>query len=214
MILERPMLCGEVPQMTVYYAHTNGTDKVDWQLVEDHLVSVAELAREFASVFNAGEYGCSTGLLHDLGKFSKEFQQRLNGAPLRVDHSTAGAQEAIALYGQGIGTVLAYVVAGHHAGIPDYGSTADEPSLAARLRRKVRDYSVYKEACLPFPQGNSMKLPVSLLEGQAGFSLQFFIRMLYSCLVDADFLDTERVMDRKKTHIRGSEYPTTPKTTS
>ena len=73
---------GEMSQMTVYYAHTNGTDKADWQLAEEHLVSVAELAREFASVFDAREYGCSTGLLHDLGKFSKEFQKRLKGAPL------------------------------------------------------------------------------------------------------------------------------------
>ncbi len=70
-------------QVTVYYAHTNGTDKANWQLVEEHLVSVAELARRFALAFCAGEYGYSTGLLHDLGKFSKEFQQRLNGAPLR-----------------------------------------------------------------------------------------------------------------------------------
>ena len=194
--------------MTVYYAHTNGTDKADWQLVEDHLVSVAELARGFASVFGAGEYGCSTGLLHDLGKFSKEFQQRLNGAPLRVDHSTAGAHEAITLYGPGIGTILAYVAAGHHAGIPDYGSIADEPSLAARLNRKVRDYSIYRKANLSFPQKSAMRLSISLLDGQEGFSLQFFIRMLYSCLVDADFLDTENVMDGKKAHIRGSEYPT------
>lgn len=201
---------GEMSQVTVYYAHTNGTDKADWQLVEEHLVSVAELARRFALAFCAGEYGYSTGLLHDLGKFSKEFQQRLNGAPLRVDHSTAGAQEAITLYGQAIGTVVAYVVAGHHAGIPDYGSIADEPSLTARLKRKVRDYSAYTEADLLFPKGDSMRLPIFPLEGQEGFSLQFFIRMLYSCLVDADFLDTECVMDRKKAYIRGSEYPTTP----
>ena len=94
--------------------------------------------------------------------------------------------------------------------MPDYGSTADEPSQAARLRRKARDYSAYREAGLPFSKRDSMKLPVSLLEGQEGFSLQFFTRMLYSCLVDADFLDTERVMDRKKAHVRGSEHPTIP----
>ena len=125
-------------RIAFYYAHTNGTDKAHWQLLKDHLLSVAELARRFASAFGAGSYGYSAGLLHDLGKFSKEFQQRLNGAPLKVDHSTAGAQQGITLYGQAIGRVLAYIVAGHHAGIPDYGSIADESSLAARLRIKSR----------------------------------------------------------------------------
>jgi CRISPR-associated endonuclease/helicase Cas3 len=196
-----------VSRIAFYYAHTNGTDKAHWQLLKDHLLSVAELARRFASAFGAGSYGYSAGLLHDLGKFSKEFQQRLNGAPLKVDHSTAGAQQGITLYGQAIGRVLAYIVAGHHAGIPDYGSIEDESSLAARLRRKVHDYSAYLEANLPYPQKNAMWLPVSCLEGQQGFSIQFFIRMLYSCLVDADFLDTERAMNLEKADIRGSEYP-------
>ncbi len=194
--------------MTAYYAHTNGTNKADWQSVEQHLLSTAELSRGFASTFGGGEYGCSVGLLHDLGKFSVEFQQRLAGASIKVDHSTAGAQEAIALYGRGIGTVLGYVVSGHHAGIPDYGSVADGPSLVARLQRNVRDYTAYREADLPFPHKSSMRLPISLLEGQEGFSLQFFIRMLYSCLVDADFLDTESVMDATKAGARRGEYPT------
>jgi CRISPR-associated endonuclease/helicase Cas3 len=196
-----------VTLVTAYYAHTNGTNKADWQSVEQHLLSTAELSRGFASTFGGGEYGCSVGLLHDLGKFSVEFQQRLAGASIKVDHSTAGAQEAIALYGRGIGTVLGYVVSGHHAGIPDYGSVADGPSLVARLQRNVRDYTAYREADLPFPHKSSMRLPISLLEGQEGFSLQFFIRMLYSCLVDADFLDTESVMDATKAGARRGELP-------
>ncbi|MDD4337174.1 MAG: CRISPR-associated helicase Cas3' [Firmicutes bacterium] len=193
--------------MTAYYAHTNGIDKADWQLVEEHLISTAKLSGGFAATFGADEYGYCAGLLHDLGKFSDEFQQRLEGAPIRVDHSTAGAQEAMNLYGRAIGTVLSYVVSGHHAGIPDYGSAADSPSLAARFQRKVCDYGAYRDASLSFPHKRAMALPISLLEGQEGFSLQFFIRMLYSCLVDADFLDTERVMDGTKSDARRSEYP-------
>lgn len=193
--------------MTIYYGHTNGDNKADWQRLADHLIATADLSQHFASLFNASEYGCCVGLLHDLGKYSDPFQQRLAGAPLKVDHSTAGAQEAFELYGLAIGSILAYVVAGHHAGIPDYGSTADGPSLCARLQRRVHNYHAYKEDALPFPKRHSLKFPISLLDGQNGFSLQFFIRMLYSCLVDADFLDTESIMNKKKADARRGEYP-------
>jgi len=78
-----------------YYAHSTKTkDKSDWQLLEEHLRNVAEMAAEFAMPFGAEEWGRCAGILHDLGKASEEFQSRLNGANIRVDHSTFGAREA------------------------------------------------------------------------------------------------------------------------
>lgn len=190
-----------------YYAHSVGPDKAEWQPLRQHLEATARMAADFAGRFGGGAYGTAAGLLHDLGKYSTEFQRRLEGAPLRVDHSTAGAQEARRLYGKAVGTLISYVVAGHHAGLPDYGTLADDASLAARLARQdIPDYSVYQQDSLTFPARSALALSIHPLPSQAGFSLQFFVRMLYSCLVDADFLDTERVMDRSRARLRG-RYP-------
>lgn len=190
-----------------YYAHSVGTDKANWQPLRDHLETVARLSADFASRFNGGAYGRAAGLLHDLGKYSVEFQRRLDGAPFRVDHSTAGAQEAQRLYGGAVGTLVSYAVAGHHAGLPDYGTVADEPSLAARLaRRGIPDYRAFELDQLSFPTKAQLALPIEPLPSQPYFSVQFFARMLYSCLVDADFLDTERVLDAAKSARRG-DYP-------
>jgi CRISPR-associated endonuclease/helicase Cas3 len=61
-----------------YYAHSlEGKPPESWHRLEDHLKSVAELARSFANDFGAGEWGYLAGLWHDLGKYSKEFQVRL-----------------------------------------------------------------------------------------------------------------------------------------
>lgn len=190
-----------------WYAHSVGADKADWQLLRDHLEAVARLSGNFADRFGGGTHGRAAGLLHDLGKYSADFQRRLEGAPLRVDHSTAGAQEAQALYGEAVGTLIGYTIAGHHAGLPDYGSVADEASLAARLVRKgLPDYRIYTQDHLPFPAKAQLALPITPLPSQPYFSVQFFARMLFSCLVDADFLDTERALDAAKSARRGG-YP-------
>ena len=79
----------------MYYAHsTQNPDKSDWQILCDHLTNVAEISRTFANDFNAGNLAYITGLLHDLGKYSDDFQKRLEGKKIQVDHSTAGSREA------------------------------------------------------------------------------------------------------------------------
>jgi putative FmdB family regulatory protein len=76
-----------------FYAHTDGSmNRKDWQLLRDHLSGVAHRAAGYAKDFQAGQLAFAAGLLHDLGKYSLEFQQRLQGEHIRVDHSTAGAQ--------------------------------------------------------------------------------------------------------------------------
>ena len=189
-----------------YYAHsTPDSTKQDWQLLQVHLQNVADLAGRHASVFGASEWGAAAGLLHDLGKYSSEFQARLEGAPERVDHSTAGAVEARALL-RAQSRPLEYIVAGHHGGLQDYGTAVR--GLEARLWKpgNLPGYSAYRsEIAIP------RRLPASpemrAIFGAGPFSIAFFIRMLYSCLVDADSLDTERFVNPDRAEVRGSYDP-------
>ena len=144
------------------------------------------------------------GLWHDLGKYSAEFQQRiksvsgydpeahLEGSAGRVDHSTAGAQYAINQFGLH-GRILAYLIAGHHAGLPDWHT--DESRGRALKARLDDDNHLKRTLSQTIPDEIlSQPQPTSpLLGGRAGFAL--WVRMLFSCLVDADFLDTEAFMD-------------------
>ena len=158
------------------------------QTVYEHLTGTAELAKQFAAAFGAEEDGYLLGLLHDIGKYSDAFQRRLDGG-VRVDHSTAGAKEACA---HGVG-YLALAIAGHHGGIPNFGSRADtknDATLSGRLKRDLEPYDDWKtEVTLPPVK------PFNMREFNTGFRLSFYIRMLFSCLVDADFIDTETFMD-------------------
>jgi CRISPR-associated endonuclease/helicase Cas3 len=81
---------------SIYYSHTgNRSDGKDWQTLKDHLTSVAQLAQTRAKVFGAEDWAHLVGLLHDLGKYSPAFQQRLHGSKERADHATAGAKVVV-----------------------------------------------------------------------------------------------------------------------
>lgn len=75
-----------------YYAHSGrADDKSDWQMLKEHLEQVAELATQMARPLGLEKASYLAGLFHDLGKYTADFQRRLRGADIRVDHSTAGA---------------------------------------------------------------------------------------------------------------------------
>ena len=95
------------------------------QTVYDHLAGTARLAGSFAAPFGAQSEAEFAAWLHDVGKYSDAFQLRLKGGP-KVDHSTAGAQEAWVRQHPH----AAFAVAGHHSGLPDGGSPADDPGDA------------------------------------------------------------------------------------
>jgi len=196
-----------------YFAHTlPGKPPADWQLLEQHLKETAEKAKQFASAFKAEDWGYLAGLWHDIGKYSDVFQQRLSNMqdvdghietkPGRPDHSTAGAQHATQTLGQS-GKLLAYVIAGHHAGLPD-GKTNDQSCLIKRLEKNIADFTVSPDWILN--QKISEFPPFALDQKRFSFQLSFFVRMIYSCLVDADFLNTESFMDAQKSAWR-KEYP-------
>lgn len=123
-----------------YYAHSlEGEPEDKWQLLEEHLTNTAELAKGFAQSFASGEWAYLAGLWHDLGKYSKEFQAYLRGQQgQRVDYATAGGQQAVRLL-EGRGRLLAYVIAGHHAGLPN-GKDNDASCLSERLTKNVANY--------------------------------------------------------------------------
>lgn len=180
------------------YAHTSNGP---WEPLETHLRDVAERAKEFSSAFNAAEWGETAGYWHDLGKYSDEFQDYLERSggierenahvesPGRVDHSTAGAQHAVsqAL----LGRLLAYCIAGHHGGIPD---TLGDASLETRLAKviPVPRHAPMELLARPLPKG----VPLTPLKDAdaVAFQVGFFVRMVFSALVDADFLATESFM--------------------
>ena len=170
-----------------YLAHRR--ENGETQTLKNHLEQTAQLAGKFASAFESEEAGRTAGLLHDIGKYSEQFQKRIRGSSLRVDHSTAGAQTAWEMRL----LPIAFSVAGHHSGLPDGGSgidSADEATMVGRSKKKVPDYHAWKdEIRLPKTQ-----LPIWVTQTPDLFTQSFFIRMLYSCLVDADFLDTEAFM--------------------
>lgn len=164
-------------------------------------MNVAELASAFANDFNGREFAYASGILHDVGKYSSEFQSLLDGARVRVDHSTAGAIESRRKYPVLQSRVLEYIVAGHHAGLMNYGSS--ESGLESRLNgRKLPDYSNYAKEII-LPDLNGVNPGIKLGNNSVGFSIAFFVRMLFSCLVDADSLDTERFCDPGKASLRG-----------
>ena len=176
-----------------YLSHCaeDGRQETVWQ----HLQETAVMSQAFATDFDAGPQGYLAGLLHDIGKYSVDFQNRLQGSPRRVDHSTAGALEA-----QRLGQIpVSFAIAGHHGGLPDGGSrtdTSDDSTLQGRLKRGsahlLPEYSHWKqEVTLP----KATPLPALFADPKTTQAdVLFYTRMLYSCLVDADFLCTERFM--------------------
>ena len=171
---------------TAYWAHVSA-DGARFQTVRQHLVGTATLAEQFAQPFGADSQAHLAGLLHDIGKYSCDFQKRLAGSMARVDHSTAGAKESWRLQQ----AEVAFVVAGHHGGLPDGGSRTDSSNtstLFGRIYRDVPDCSAWHDEINLPEASHPAQIP------RDNFSTSFYIRMLYSCLVDADYQDTETFM--------------------
>lgn len=171
-----------------YLAHIDGDRE---QSVKDHLQGTADLAEEFAAKFGKADWGYCCGMLHDIGKYSQEFQRKIHeNLNIQVDHSTAGAKVCNEL--GGYYWLLTYCIAGHHAGLPDLGRKGLPSSLLGRLEKMLCDYSAFEKE-IKISQITTPPITMDP-EKDPHFALSVFIRMLYSCLVDADFLDTERFM--------------------
>ena len=180
----------------VFWAHIAEDNRK--QTVEDHLNGTAERSAAFAADFGAADFGNLVGQAHDIGKTSQPFQKRLNGGP-KVDHATAGAIECAR-----IGALMAACcVAGHHGGLPDFGNpVTDQPgdsTFVGRLKRGIQG------GIPPYTwNGRLTKVSAEPDFQNDDYFRSLWTRMLYSCLVDADYLDTEEFMSGGS--IRRGEY--------
>ncbi len=171
------------------FAHSlyDNSDDASWEPLDVHLCAVAAQAGCFAESLGLSRWAEAAGLLHDIGKASNAFQAYIRGALLKVDHSTAGAREAVKRYGPQCGKLLAFTIAGHHAGLADGGD------LAIRLKKSLEPYDGWEGETGMLPEMKELALPADFQKNPhyPGFHLAFLTRIIFSCLVDADFLQTE-----------------------
>ena len=203
-----------------YIAHARQDSSEIWHShpLQKHLQKVAQLAKRFAGRYGSlfAEYA---GLLHDLGKFQEAFQKYIRNASgfekenahledvestklRKISHSTAGAKYAVERLNPFFGHLLAYLIAGHHAGLADW---YDKGSLKHRLQQADNELeaslSGLAESGLPkdfFPLSDDDLMRDFFAFWEDGAKLEelhIWLRFLFSCLVDADFLDTEAFMN-------------------
>lgn len=177
-------------------AHQN-KETGEFQTVEDHSKETDMLSRDFA-VLEMKEIAGNSGLLHDIGKYLQAFARRMEGSHEKVDHSICGAKEAMKLYPGPIGLMMAYDISGHHSGIPDGGfinDTPGMPTLHGRLKKKTGDYNTYKNELNPSYMDSEKFIQFLLKDCNEDAELAldkfaFWTRYLYSCITDADSVNT------------------------
>ena len=179
-----------------------------------HLLAVAELSAQFASGFNAADWARLAGLWHDLGKYRLRFQRyirqasgfeaedaHIEGKAGRSPHSTAGALLAVDRFKE-YGRILAYLIAGHHAGLDDWHGGLEIRLNGQDARDELNESLDQQPPADILHQGEFKPDLKAIPGGPAGFAL--WLRMLFSCLVDADFLDTEAYMEPAKAEQRST----------
>ncbi|GAB4300985.1 MAG: CRISPR-associated helicase Cas3' [Ignavibacteriaceae bacterium] len=209
---------------TEWIAHINKKDDGSWKephLLSSHLNSVAKLAGEFAEVFGNRDWAELAGFLHDLGKYHPDWQKyirretgyfdeeaHIEGYGNRPNHSQAGAALVFEkLNHHKVAKILAYVIGCHHSGLKDW--TADlENRLFENgklITKDLQKIKLIEEAKQFLDKPIPTSTPV-IYKNQGDKNsieqIHLWIRMLFSCLVDTDFLDTESYMqDEEK--VRG-----------
>jgi len=171
-------------------------DTAKWQLLSTHLRNVAELAKRFAEPLGLGDEAWLAGLLHDLGKYARRFQARLHDNSIHgINHWAAGTAHAGETLKQ---LAVAFAVDGHHTGIPALdGNESLKQTVKRRADQKAwQEWTGCVESTLELlnRQRESDGIQLPSLPRRAlndRFAEALRTRMLFSCLVDADFLDTE-----------------------
>ncbi len=184
----------------------------DLEPYHGHLNKVAWWTAKFASeMFTPGspdaksalDWGYLAGLWHDLGKFAPDWQAYLESksdphsddVSGKVDHSTAGAQYAVQAHPI-LGHLMGYCVAGHHSGLLDGKSNAACQALRM-IKAELPDWRIAPQEVTshPFPQAPGFFT-------RDPYSISLFTRLIFSSLVDADFLATEAFMSPCQASVR------------
>jgi CRISPR-associated endonuclease/helicase Cas3 len=180
-------------------AHTPNASDV-WHDLQEHLQGVAELAKTYAAKFGASELGYYAGLWHDLGKYNPDFQKYLLEChqQKQVGKQSKKRGPAHAIYGAILAeelkcAPLSFLIAGHHAGL------ADQSDLKNQLKKpdiQPHYQKVLQSALQEIPdlkQINTQQLRYYFQPfGKDKIAAELYLRMLFSCLIDADRLDTEQ----------------------
>ena len=189
-----------------YFAHS-GNDQGDWDPLRIHLKDVATRAQIFAQVFQAGDAAYLAGLLHDLGKYGDLFQDRLRGKESGLDHWSVGAGLALERYRS---CEVALAVQGHHVGLQWWEREELRKLLTANLERSIRPQRLTEKdpgVLLARLEADGLKLPEGIPTGLSDpkcAAAMLDVRMLFSALVDADYLSTEQHFDREPAQSRVS----------
>ncbi len=192
-----------------YFAHS-GTpgDFSDWQGLSAHLEGTAALAGTAAAPLGLPLCARMAGLLHDFGKYDPAFQRRIRGEGGAVDHSTAGAHLLLGRAGPAhlVAQLLAYAILGHHAGLPDKGGSE------AAMDRRIENFRDPVDPALTAAQGVDLaplapELQAKMRKETVGFDVSVAGRMIFSCLVDADFRDTEAYYNQLEGSQSDRDWP-------
>lgn len=197
-----------------FYAHTIADQPPKkWQFLEVHLREVAKLAAEFASAYDAADWAYCAGLWHDVGKYQREFQQRLRGSGLPVEHSGVGAALAH-MRDKSNGLALALTIAGHHAGLAN--PIESGPGFPSPLMKRLQQNNKVLQGLLPIIPSEIQNHPVPVLPQRLRLDPRFdqsteemkrttelWIRFVFSALVDADRLNTEAFVEPSRSFLRG-----------
>ncbi|MCL6591667.1 MAG: CRISPR-associated endonuclease Cas3'' [Firmicutes bacterium] len=201
-----------------FIAHVRKNDDGTWaapHLLSEHIKGTASRAEAFAEKFQSGKWGEAAGAGHDAGKgrpvwqrnirnrsgYGYDEEAHLEGKNGKIPHAIHGAKLAEELFGKGIGRVLAYCIAGHHAGLPDW-SGAEGAGQASLQFQESRVKDLNEVGAFILEMMRQVKPDRAPWQFSSGLDMSLWIRMLYSCLVDADFLDTEAYMDPLQASIR------------
>ncbi len=182
----------------IYAAHSG---KMGTEPLRDHLRLVAQRAKEYADIFGAGEEAYLAGILHDLGKYGELFQKRLTGEEKGIDHWSAGAWAALTNFrDNGIGLASALAIEGHHIGLLRNRSLRRyrTPSITMEATpQELRLSNPDFQALLERLRSDGLEMPpptnIQTVCSWPGVNASDMLneRMLFSALVDADFIETE-----------------------
>lgn len=182
----------------------NKQGELEYQSNEEHSLGVAELAQQFASEFGMGDFGYVMGMLHDKGKEKAEFQNYIryeNGLEEKKSYTQGGKAHAYVggllakrLY-EPLYPILSYPIAGHHSGLDDYYPSNESRGLKAKMDQILPSEVEVKDG------KNDLFIPTFL--SQLSISeITHVTRMLFSCLKDADCLNTEEFMSYETFTLR------------
>lgn len=177
-----------------YIAHSENKEGEE-QSMRQHCEGVAELMRTFALTNDFAEIYSYCGLMHDIGKYTKEFQNYIRLSGEKEPHAKWGAY--CAKNDKLIN--VAFPIIGHHAGLPNRDAMFETLGQCKTEEDKWKDilHSMKDDDTILHSCDNA---PFNKIEDT--YQKELFIRLLFSALVDADSLDTERHFQKEQYDLR------------